>query len=88
MVCICAGEDGYDEYAKRAKTHELKNIDQRVRTGDLSQVDLPDGQPSGLADAVGRLNNVEGVGINHLSGKDVVRHPVVARILQAYESDS
>lgn len=31
------GEDGYDEYAKRAKTHELKNIDQRVRTGDLSQ---------------------------------------------------
>ena len=59
-----------------------------VITGDLSQVDLPDGQPSGLADAVGRLNNVEGVGINHLSGKDVVRHPVVARILQAYESDS
>ena len=59
-----------------------------VITGDLSQVDLPDGQPSGLADAVGRLDNVEGVGINHLSGKDVVRHPVVARILQAYESDS
>ena len=59
-----------------------------VITGDLSQIDLPDGQPSGLADAVGRLDNVEGVGINHLSGKDVVRHPVVARILQAYESDS
>ena len=59
-----------------------------VITGDLSQIDLPDGQPSGLADAVGRLGNVEGVGIKHLSGKDVVRHPVVARILQAYESDS
>ena len=59
-----------------------------VITGDLSQIDLPNGQPSGLADAVGRLDNVEGVGINHLSGKDVVRHPVVARILQAYESDS
>ena len=59
-----------------------------VITGDLSQIDLPTGQPSGLADAVGRLDNVEGVGINHLSGKDVVRHPVVARILQAYESDS
>jgi phosphate starvation-inducible PhoH-like protein len=59
-----------------------------VITGDLSQIDLPDGQPSGLADAVGRLDNVEGVGIKHLSGKDVVRHPVVARILQAYESDS
>ena len=36
-ICICAGEAGYEEYAKRAKTHELKNIDQRVRTGDLSQ---------------------------------------------------
>ena len=59
-----------------------------VITGDLSQIDLPDGQPSGLADAVGRLDRVEGVGIKHLSGKDVVRHPVVARILQAYESDS
>ena len=58
-----------------------------VITGDLSQIDLPDGQPSGLADAVGRLDRVEGVGIKHLSGKDVVRHPVVARILQAYESD-
>ena len=32
------GEDGYSDYAQRAKTHELKNIDQRVRTGDLSQV--------------------------------------------------
>ncbi len=59
-----------------------------VITGDLSQIDLPEGQPSGLADAVARLDNVEGVGIKHLSGKDVVRHPVVARILQAYESDS
>ena len=57
-----------------------------VITGDLSQVDLPDGQPSGLADAVERLDNVEGIGIIHLSGRDVVRHPVVARILQAYES--
>ena len=57
-----------------------------VITGDLSQIDLPDNQPSGLADAVDRLQGVEGVGIIHLSGKDVVRHPVVARILQAYES--
>ena len=59
-----------------------------VITGDLSQIDLPDNQPSGLADAVDRLQGVEGVGIKHLSGKDVVRHPVVARILQAYESGS
>lgn len=58
-----------------------------VITGDLSQVDLPAGQPSGLADAVSILNDIKGVGIIHLSGKDVVRHPVVARILQAYESE-
>ena len=57
-----------------------------VITGDLSQIDLPTGQPSGLGDAVGRLDNVEGVGIIRLSGDDVVRHPVVARILRAYET--
>ena len=57
-----------------------------VITGDLSQIDLPDNQPSGLADAVERLQGVEGIGIIHLSGKDVVRHAVVARILQAYEN--
>ena len=57
-----------------------------VITGDLSQVDLPAGQPSGLADAVGLLDNIKGVGIIHLSGEDVVRHPVVARILQAYDA--
>ena len=57
-----------------------------VITGDLSQVDLPMGQPSGLAEAVLLLDNIKGVGIIHLSGQDVVRHPVVARILQAYEA--
>jgi len=57
-----------------------------VITGDLSQIDLPDNQPSGLADAVERLQGVEEIGIIHLSGKDVVRHAVVARILQAYEN--
>ena len=57
-----------------------------VITGDLSQIDLPDGQPSGLAEAVRVLENIRGVGILHLSGEDVVRHPVVARILQAYEA--
>ena len=57
-----------------------------VITGDLSQIDLPAGQPSGLAEAISLLDNIRGVGIIHLSGKDVVRHPVVARILQAYEA--
>lgn len=57
-----------------------------VITGDLSQIDLPAGQPSGIAEAVSLLNNIKGVGIIHLSSEDVVRHPVVARILQAYET--
>ena len=57
-----------------------------VITGDLSQIDLPHRQPSGLADAVGLLENVAGIGIIHLSGADVVRHSVVARILRAYEA--
>ncbi len=57
-----------------------------VITGDLSQIDLPDGQPSGLAEAVQILNNIRGIGIIHFLAEDVVRHPVVARILQAYEA--
>ena len=57
-----------------------------VITGDMSQVDLPSGQQSGLADAVGRLRGVKGIGISELTGEDVVRHPVVARILKAYET--
>ena len=56
-----------------------------VITGDMTQVDLPSGQQSGLADAVSRLRGVKGIGISELTGEDVVRHPVVARILKAYE---
>jgi len=55
-------------------------------TGDLSQIDLPSGQLSGLSDAVNRLDGVKGIGITRLSGEDVVRHSVVARILKAYET--
>ena len=59
-----------------------------VITGDMSQVDLPSGQQSGLADAISKLRGVKGVGMSELTGEDVVRHPVVARILKAYESKS
>ena len=58
-----------------------------VITGDLSQVDLPSNQLSGLADATARLRDIEGVGIYRLTGQDVVRHPVVARILKAYDTE-
>ena len=58
-----------------------------VITGDLSQIDLPPNQLSGLVDATARLKQIKGVGIFCLSGKDVVRHAVVGRILKAYNEE-
>ena len=59
-----------------------------VITGDQSQVDLPRGISSGLADAQSLLGNVEGISFNSFTARDVVRHPLVARIIEAYESAS
>ena len=56
-----------------------------VITGDLSQIDLPHGVTSGLAEAVKILDKVKGVGIAELNSADVVRHEVVSRIVDAYE---
>ncbi len=58
-----------------------------VITGDATQVDLPDGKSSGLQHAARVLENVEGVGIIHLTDKDVVRNPMVMKIVRAYERD-
>lgn len=56
-----------------------------IVTGDLSQVDLPQGTPSGLSDAIRTLEGVRGVGVIHFTERDVVRHPLVSRIVRAYE---
>ncbi len=56
-----------------------------VITGDLSQVDLPRGVPSGLAEAARILQGVRGIALTEFSSADVVRHPLVARIVEAYE---
>ncbi|GBQ83233.1 phosphate starvation-inducible protein PhoH [Gluconacetobacter johannae DSM 13595] len=56
-----------------------------VVTGDLSQVDLPHGVPSGLRDAVDTLEGLPGIGITRFESRDVVRHPLVARIVDAYD---
>ncbi|MEM6666475.1 MAG: PhoH family protein, partial [Pseudomonadota bacterium] len=53
--------------------------------GDPSQVDLPPGQVSGLNEAVSLLTNVEGIRVSRFDGSDVVRHPIVARIVAAYD---
>jgi phosphate starvation-inducible PhoH-like protein len=57
-----------------------------VVTGDPSQVDLPRGERSGLADAVDTLAHVEGIRFVRLSSKDVVRHDLVTRIVEAYDA--
>ncbi|WP_243367221.1 PhoH family protein [Fundidesulfovibrio soli] len=56
-----------------------------IVTGDVTQVDLPRGAPSGLVDAVSVLEGVEGIGIVYFSEEDVIRHPLVGRIVKAYE---
>jgi phosphate starvation-inducible PhoH-like protein len=58
-----------------------------VITGDRTQIDLPRGTASGLADAERILKGVKGVTFNYFTAKDVVRHPLVARIIEAYEAD-
>jgi phosphate starvation-inducible PhoH-like protein len=56
-----------------------------VVTGDLTQVDLPTGTANGLADAVARLRHVPGVAVVSLDKSDIVRHPLVQAIVDAYE---
>ena len=56
-----------------------------IVTGDPSQVDLPPGQTSGLAEAVRLLDGVEGIGHVAFTAEDVVRHELVARIVEAYD---
>jgi len=59
-----------------------------VITGDVTQIDLPDGKQSGLKEAVRILDGIPDIGISHLSSKDVVRHPLVQKIINAYDKQS
>lgn len=56
-----------------------------VVTGDVTQIDLPRGTNSGLNDAITTLREVEGLGIIHFDKEDVIRHPLVSRIVAAYD---
>lgn len=58
-----------------------------IITGDQSQVDLPSKQKSGLRESLRILKDVKGIGVVHLSGKDVVRHRLVKSIIEAYEKN-
>jgi len=57
-----------------------------VITGDVSQIDLPRGQTSGLIDAERVLGRVPGIAFSRFTSADVVRHPLVARIVDAYDA--
>ena len=59
-----------------------------VITGDVTQIDLPRGQQSGLVHALQVLDGVEGLMFHHFSGEDIVRHPLVQKIVKAYEKKS
>lgn len=58
-----------------------------VITGDRTQIDLPRGVPSGLADAERLLSSIPKISFNYFTSKDVVRHPLVAAIIEAYEAE-
>lgn len=58
-----------------------------VITGDRTQVDLPRGVQSGLRDAERILKDVPGISFSYFTATDVVRHPLVARIIQAYDRE-
>ena len=57
-----------------------------VITGDRSQVDLPRGVNSGLRDAEGLLKHIDEIDFNYFTAKDVVRHPLVGKIIDAYDA--
>jgi phosphate starvation-inducible PhoH-like protein len=56
-----------------------------VVTGDITQVDLPQGRTSGLVDAINVLNGVSGIGFSYFDQRDVVRHKLVQSVIKAYE---
>ena len=55
-----------------------------VVTGDITQIDLPPGVPSGLVEAKNRFNNIPGIKVSYLRKEDIVRHPLVQKIVEAY----
>lgn len=66
----------------------MGNESKIVVTGDVTQIDLPPHIPSGLTDAMKRLANINNVGTVAMTGRDIVRHPLVRQIVRAYELDS
>jgi phosphate starvation-inducible protein PhoH and related proteins len=83
FVILDEAQNATDDQLKMFLTR-LGSGSKMVVTGDVTQIDLPAGQRSGLRDAAARLCAIEDVGVVELDETDVVRHPLVAKIVRAY----
>ena len=80
-------KNGIARQIKMALTRQGFNS-KMVVTGDVTQIDLPNWRRSGLLEAVDVLAGVEGIAFVHFDEQDVVRHPLVGRIVEAYDADA
>jgi phosphate starvation-inducible protein PhoH and related proteins len=87
FVILDEAQNATDDQLKMFLTR-LGSGAKMVVTGDVTQIDLPAGQRSGLRAAAARLADIEEIGTVELTEVDVVRHPLVARIVRAYSADS
>jgi phosphate starvation-inducible protein PhoH and related proteins len=85
FVILDEAQNATDDQIKMFLTR-LGSGSKMVVTGDVTQIDLPSGQRSGLRTAATRLGAIDGVGVVELDAGDVVRHPLVAKIVRAYEA--
>lgn len=84
FIILDEGQNTTKEQMKMFLTR-LGDGSKMVITGDLTQIDLPNNEKSGLMDAVEKLKSIEGIGIVKFSSLDVTRHPLTAKIIEAYE---
>lgn len=84
IVILDEGQNTSREQMKMFLTRLGYNA-QAIITGDLTQIDLPNKVPSGMMHAIDILQGIPGIGISKLTTKDVVRHPIVTKIIQAYD---
>jgi phosphate starvation-inducible PhoH-like protein len=84
MIILDEGQNATISQMKMFLTRMGSNA-RIVVTGDPSQNDLPPGIPSGLDDAVDRIRGIKSVGVITLTKSDIVRHPLVQAIVEAYE---
>lgn len=86
MIILDEGQNTTTQQMKMFLTRMGHNS-RIVVTGDITQVDLPKSTKSGLVDVVQRLRGIDGIGVVYLNEKDIVRNPLVQKIVQAYEEE-